>query len=155
MNQITILHHLRKQKTLLQIRLRPPTGSINITDTAEPALRPRRRINRHKRVPRPVLVRAIPRDTIGVVITLDDLGSQVVTRIGNVEASRVIECSLFRGHGGAVPGKGLGPDVCGGGGVGVVAAVDEGKAEVDVVLAGEDLAAEEEVAAVEAGKMLG
>lgn len=105
MNQITILHHLRKQKTLLQIRLAPPTSHINITDTAKPALRPRRRINRYKRIPRPILVCAIPRNPVRVVITLDDLGSQVVARVGNVEARHVKECALFRGHCGAVPGK--------------------------------------------------
>lgn len=40
------------------------------------------------------------------------------------------------------------------GGVGVVAAVNEGEAEVDVILALEDLATEEEVTTVEAGEML-
>lgn len=90
----------------------------------------------------------------GVVIALDDLRAEIVQRVSDVEAVRVVEGRVLGGERRGVPAEGFGPDERGGAVVEGVAAVDEREAEVEVVLPVEDLPAEDEVAAVEAGEVL-
>ncbi len=121
----------------------PATRFIHIFDTRIPTPRPTCLIDRHKRLPRPVLVLGIPRGTISIVIALDDLGSQDVVAVGDPEARRVVERRLVgrrrrvvgrvEGVLCVLPGEDLGADAGQGRAVGVVAPVDEGEAEFGVV----------------------
>lgn len=154
MDQITILQHLREQKALLIIRLLPTPWRVHIADATEPTPSPRRRVDRHKRIPRPIAIHLIARNAVCVIIRLDHLRPRDVLAVLDPEAGFRVEGRLVGGQGGGVPGEGLRADSGQGGDVGVVAAVDEREAEVDIVLAVEDFAAEEEVAAIEAGEVL-
>ncbi len=137
------------------IQLRPTKWRIDVADTAEARTRPSRLVDGLERIPRPVLIRLIPRDAIGVIVRLDDLRPGDVLAVFDPEAGFLVEGRLGEGKRVRVPGEAFGTDAGECGDVGVVAAVDEREAEVDVVLAAEHLAPEQEVAAVEAGEVLG
>ena len=64
-------------------------------------------------------------DSIGVIITFNDFGAEVVCRVGNVEAIGVVEGFVGRIQTGGVPAKYLRSDFCEGGVVQIVTAVDE------------------------------
>ena len=153
-NQISIFQHLREQKALLVIELLPSPKYINITNTTKTRTRPCRCVDGYERIPRPVAIHRVAGNTVSVVIRLDDLGPRDVVAILDPETILLVKGRLGGGQRGRVPGENFGADAGGGGDVGRVAAVDEGEAEFDVVLAFEDFAAEEEVAAIEAGEML-
>ena len=64
-------------------------------------------------------------NSISVVKTFNDFWAEVVYRIGNVEAIRVVEGFVSRVHTGGVPAKYLGSDSCEGRIVQIVTAIDE------------------------------
>ena len=154
-DQIRIFHHFRKQETFLHVPLLSSICHTHVTNLAEPTLRPGRCINGHERIPSPILVHGIVRDTISIVIALEDLRPQVINRVRDVKARSVVESSLICRKIGRVPGKFFRPNARSVGGVGIVAAVGESKAEIDVILSTEDLPTEKKVSAGEAGQMFG
>ena len=89
-----------------------------------------------------------------VVETFENLRTQHVHGVGNVETGLLVKSLLIRRNGRRVPAEGFRPDHGSRVGVGVVAAVDERETEVNVLLLLENLASEDEVAAVETGQVL-
>ena len=87
-------------------------------------------------------------NSISVVETFNDFGTEVVYRIGNVEAVRVEEGFVGRVHAGGVPAKYLGSDSREGRVVQIVTAVDEREPKVNVILSVEDRTSKEKVSAV-------
>ena len=94
-------------------------------------------------------------DSVSVIVTLHNFWAQIVQRIGDIEAIRIVECCVRRVDPGRVPAELLGPNPCEGGVVRVMAPVDKGEPKVDVVLSAKSGASEEEIAAVEAREVLG
>jgi hypothetical protein len=160
LDQITIFHHLRKQEAVLKVIVPSPTWSINIPQLRKSTSHSARSINSYKRIPRPVAIRLIACGPIRVVETLDDFRPEDILSIGDVETCFGVERGLGRGRRGIVavcsgggvgdPAEGFGPDAGEGASVGIVAAGDEGEAEVNVFLLLEDEAAEEEGSSVKA-----
>ena len=89
-------------------------------------------------------------NSISVVETFNDFWAEVVYRIGNVEAMRVVEGFVGRVHPRGVPAEYLGADSCEGGVVQIVTAIDEREPEIDVILSVEYRTSKEKVSAVKA-----
>ena len=102
-----------------------------------------------------VLVFAIAGGAVCVVERLEDFRAQHVVAAGDVEACTLVELCLVFGYLARIPGKAIGADAGQSLVVGVLAAGDELKTKVDVPLLLKDEAAEDEVSAVEAGKVAG
>ena len=138
-----------KEEAVLEVSLVSPTNSIHIRDLTEPTSNPRRRIDGHESVPRPVLVHAVPSRAVGIIKTFDDFWSQKIPRVRNVEARAVVKVCLVRWEVGCVPGKGLGSNAGQSAVVEVVTASDESEAEINVPLGIENLATQDEITTVE------
>ena len=141
-----------------------PHGEVHIFDVRKATPCATRLLDGQERIPRPLLVLWVASGAVRVVVALDDLGAEDVVRRLDPESGRSRECGLVLGRGRVVgcvggeavvlPAENLGADVGGGGDVRVVAGVGELEAEVDVLGHVEGEAAEDEVAAAEAGEML-
>lgn len=144
MNQIAILQHLSKQKAILEIRKPAPAHRIHVPQLREPAADATGRVDGHERVPRPVAVDLVARCAVRVVEGLDDFGAEHVVAGCDVEAGALVEGCLVCGRrrvvgvvggcGGSGPAEDFGADAGERRDVRVVAAVDEGEAEVNVFL---------------------
>ena len=77
-------------------------------------------------------------NSVSVVETFYDFWAEIVKRVGNVEAIRIVKGFVGRAYAGGVPAKSLRPYSCEGGIIQIVAAVDEREPEVDVVLSAKD-----------------
>lgn len=64
-------------------------------------------------------------NSISVIETFNDFWAEVIYRIGNTEAIRVVEGFVGGVHTGGVPAEHLGSDACEGGVVQIVTAIDE------------------------------
>src|SRR5690242_4409766 len=126
LHKITILEHLGKPETLHHVIRTPAIHGIDVADTAVRAAPPRRLVDGYKRVPRPVLILAIACRAVGVVVRLDDLGTQLVSGVEDEEAVLGEEGFLARGHLVGVPPKHFRANAAASRSVGGVAAVDEG-----------------------------
>jgi len=101
------------------------------------------------------LVFAIASGAIRVVERLQHLRAQHVVAAGDVEACALVELCLIFGHLARVPAKAIRANASQSLVVGVLTAGDELKAKVNVLLFLKDEAAEDEVSAIEAGKVTG
>jgi len=154
MNQITILQHLRKPKAVLEVIIATPTWDVNILQLSKPTANTSRRINRHKSIPCPVPVHLIARRSVSVVETLDDFRTKDVVAVRDKETSLLVESSLVSRGCGVVwvigrsavsdPAENFGADACSSTRVGIFAAFDELKTEIDVFLFLECETAEDE-----------
>lgn len=170
MDQVAVLHDFRKKEAFLLIVECATARGIDVRNRGEAVADSACGVDGDEGVPGPVAVCLVAwvqvsacddmglwirtRGSEGVVIALDDFGAEIVQRVGDVEAVLVVESGVVRRESRGVPAEGFGPDRRRGAVVDGVAAVDELEAEIDVVLPREDLAAEDEVAAVETGEML-
>ena len=77
-------------------------------------------------------------DSVSVVETFNNFWAEIVQWIGNVEAMRIVKRFVGRAQAGGVPAERLGPDSSESGVVQIMAAIDECKPEVDVVLPAKD-----------------
>ena len=102
-----------------------------------------------------ISVLAIASGAVRVIERLQHLRPQDVVAAGDVEASTLIELCLIGGHFARIPAKPFGADAGQSLVVSVLAAGDKLEAEINVLLFFQDEAAENEVAAVEAGKVAG
>jgi hypothetical protein len=98
-----------------------------------------------------ILILAIPRRAVSVVKRLQHFRTQNVGCTRDVEPSLVVKLLLISRYSALVPAEPIGADSRERLVVIVLAASDELEAEVDVSLFFQDQAAEDEVAAVEAG----
>lgn len=156
MNQIRILQHLREQKAILEVIIAAPIRGIHIRQLRKPTSNFTINANTLKSCPRPISILLISSDSISIIDTLHDFGTEDVIRVGDPEAVVVVErCISFGwlgidgvgGSGGVFdPLETLGSDACSVGGVGLVAAVGQCDAEVLILLLVEDHAAKEEAA---------
>ena len=101
------------------------------------------------------MVFAIASGAVRVVERLQHLRAQHVVAAGDVEACALVELFLIFGHLARIPAKAVRANAGQSLVVGVLAAGDELKAKVDVLLLLKDEAAENEVSAIEAGKVAG
>src|SRR5690349_12744224 len=94
MDQIAVLQHLGKPKTLLKIIIPTAIGLVHVFYTREPA--PDTTHLRHplESLPRPVLVLCIARRAVGVVVTLNDLGPEDIVAVCYPETRRVVKRGL-------------------------------------------------------------
>jgi hypothetical protein len=102
-----------------------------------------------------ILILAVARSTIGVIERLQHLRAEDVVATRDVETSALIELCLISGHFAVVPSEAFRTNASQSLVVSVFAAGDELEAEVDVLLFFEDEASENEVSAIEAGKVAG
>ena len=101
------------------------------------------------------MVLAVSRRAVSVVERLQHLRAQNVISTSNIEPSTLVELLLVRRNSALVPTEPFRPDAGQGLVVGVLAAGNELEAEIDVFLLCQHQAAEDEVAAVEAGYVAG
>ena len=101
------------------------------------------------------MVFAIAGGAVCVVARLQHLRAQQVVAAGDVEACALVELRLIGGYLARIPAEAVRADAGQSLVVGVLAAGDELKAEVNVLLLLKDEAAEDEVPAIEAGKVTG
>ena len=102
-----------------------------------------------------VLILAVPSRAVSVVKRLQHFRAQEIIRTRDVEARTLVKLLLAARDSPFVPAETVGADASQSLVVGVLAAGDQLEAEVDVLLLGQDQAAEDEVAAVEAGEVTG
>lgn len=159
MNEITVLEHLSEEEAVLEVQEGATIGSINVRDLGESGAGSGRGVDGQETLPRPVPVGLVTGSTVSVVEGLNDFGAENVVRVGDVETSALVEIGLVGWDGGVVgvclgvvgdPSEALGTDSSQGAVIGVVAAVNEGEAEVDVLLLLKNETTEDEVPTVEA-----
>ena len=73
-------------------------------------------------------------DSVSVVETFDNFWTQIVQRIGDVEAIRVVKRFVGRVHPSSIPAKRFWAYSCKGRVVQIVTAVDECKSKIDIIL---------------------
>lgn len=164
MNQVAILQHFGKQEAVLEVIETTSICRINILQFCKPAAYTSRRVDCHKSIPRPVPVLLVTRRPVGVIETLYNFWTKDILAVGDEETGLFVESLLVRRWlrvirvigSGAVgdPAEDLGADACEGTDVGVVAAVDELQAKINVFLLFEGEAAEDERSAIETGNWL-
>ena len=101
------------------------------------------------------MVLAIASGAIRVVKRFQHLRAKNVVAACDVKSRALIELCLVLGHFACIPAKALRTNAGQGLVVGVLATGDKIEAEIDILLLLEDEATEDEVSAVEAGKVAG
>jgi hypothetical protein len=101
------------------------------------------------------LVLAIASGAVSVVERFQDLRAQDVKTARDVESRTLVELCLVLGHLARIPAEALGANASQSLVVGVLAAGDELKAEINVLLLLEDEATEDEVSTIKAGEVAG
>lgn len=178
-DQVSVLEHFGEEEGFLEIGETATAGGVDVVDGAvaaadagvvcdcaeagvgplclvesESALDQGSVITRQEKEGRwmtYVLILAIARRAVSVVERLEHFRAQNVIRAGDVEARALVELFLISRDFALIPTEPFGTDAREGLVVSVFAAGDELEAKVDVFLLFEDEAAEDEVAAVEAG----
>lgn len=161
MNQVRILQHLGKEKALLKIIVSASIWLIHIIQLCESTSHHTIIPDGHKGIPRPITVLLIASRAIGVVETLDDFRTEIVVAVRDIETCFLVESGFVSGWRRVIrvvccsvlldPAEHFGSDASECADVGVVAAVDEGEAEVDVFLLFEDKTTKDEGTAVKTG----
>jgi hypothetical protein len=143
LDEVAVLQHLGEPETLLGVVEAASVRLIHVHDGAEADTGRAGPVDVEEGVPGPVLVLRVPCGAVGVVVTLDDLGTQDVGRGGDPEAVLVVESRLIAWRGPVVgrvdcelavlPAEALRPDARRSANVGLVASLDELEAKVDVL----------------------
>lgn len=164
MNQITILQHLGKQKAILEITISTSLRLIDIIQFRKATPNNTIIANSNKSIPSPVAVGLVTSGSVSVVETLDDFRTKDIIAVCDVETSFLVENGIFGGWLRVVsvvcsrvfldPAEDFRPDTGQCADVGIVAAVYELKADINVFWLFEDETAEDEGPTVEAGNFV-
>lgn len=164
MNQIAILHHFRKQETILKVVETASLRCINIIQFRKPGSHSARAVDGNESIPGPVSVGLVAGCAVGVVERFDDFWSQNIVRASDIEARFFVESKLISWRLGICGGRdrsvGLDPtedfrtNTSKSALIRIMTAVHELEAEIDVFLLFEGEATEDERSTVETGKVL-
>jgi hypothetical protein len=162
LDQIAVLEDLGEEETLLLVEVSSVPFHIDVDHASIPSANRTAFVDPEEGLPGPVLVLGIAGGAVGVVVTFDDFGSQIVVLSTGAEPeSRIgIECCLIRGHRGVVVGirrclvvlplEALGPNSSRGGGVCLAATLGDFETELNVVFSVQCKAAKDDVTSSEA-----